>query len=72
MPRARAPSETPYHATGTIHFLALDFGVAAARRLAVEGEFVDTGVSGVTSDRQASNQLMEAARLRRFATLSTD
>jgi hypothetical protein len=29
-PRGRAPSETPYRATGTIHFLAPSFGVAAA------------------------------------------
>src|ERR1035441_7022122 len=29
-PRGMAPSETPYRATGTIHFLAPDFGVAAA------------------------------------------
>ena len=67
-PRGWAPSETPCRAAGTIHFLAPDFG---ACRLAVE-ECVDTGVSGAKSDRQASNQLMEAARLRRFATLSTD
>src|ERR1035441_2728551 len=29
-PRGMAPSETPYRATGTIHFLAPSFGVAAA------------------------------------------
>src|ERR1035441_9473167 len=41
-PRGRAPSETPYRATGTIHFFAPDFAAAAARGLVVE-EFVDTG-----------------------------
>ena len=66
MPRGRAPSETPYHATGTIHFLALDFGVAAARRLAVEGEFIDTGVSGAQPSGPARNKLLEAVRLRQI------
>src|ERR1035441_6390607 len=43
-PRGTAPSETPYRATGPIHFLAPDFAAAAARRLVVE-ESVNTGVS---------------------------
>ena len=59
----RAPSETPYRATGPIHFLAQCFG--AACRLAVE-EIVDTGVSGAKSFRPARNQPMEAARRRQF------
>ena len=63
--RGRAPSETPYHATGTIHFLPLCFGVAAARGLVVE-EFVDTGVSGAQSSGPARNKLLEAVPVRQI------
>src|ERR1019366_7880467 len=60
-PRGRAPSETPYRATGTIHFFAPDFAAAAARGLVVE-EFVDTGVSGAKSSRPARNRLQAPDR----------
>jgi hypothetical protein len=59
------PSETPYRANGTIHFLAPHFGVAAGGGLAVE-EFVDAGVSGAKSFRPARTKLLEAARRRQF------
>jgi hypothetical protein len=61
----RARSETPYRATVTIHYLAPDFGVAAGGWLVVE-EFVDAGRLGPRVGRLGAQQVVEAARLRRF------